>query len=226
MALMKTSPIIEAIHGSLGTVTFALTRHGQQARTRRRHPPPPSADQRTITLAMRTLRAKWYRLADEQRSAWTTFAANVPHHDAFGLIRNLTPQQCFIRYNFERFLVIGRFYTLPKFYTQNVFFSSLDITASAPATLDITPMPLEPFGWIDHIVHIARPLTTRPINHFPRWHRLGWFRTNGAKVIEAGPAFVAKFGNLRTGERIGARAKPFDHNIPYFFMVNGATFVA
>ena len=101
MALFKSS-VLAQVSGSLGGLTFSRNRGGLYLRTRRIPVNPGTEDQQTVRGYFANLASAWANLTAAQRTAWATYAANVPVTNRMGDQINLTGQQMFIRNNAAR----------------------------------------------------------------------------------------------------------------------------
>ena len=91
------SQIVTQASGSIGGTTFAHNRAGMYMRARSIPVNPSSTTQVERRSAMASAVVHWGLMTEVQRSAWRTYAENVPVTDGFGDPQFLTGQQMWIR---------------------------------------------------------------------------------------------------------------------------------
>jgi hypothetical protein len=101
MALIKSSVIAQA-SGSLAGLTFSRNRSGMYIRQRALPVNPSSGDQVTVRSVFGNLSSRWATITADQRTAWSTYAANTPVTNPLGDSIILTGQQMYIRCNAAR----------------------------------------------------------------------------------------------------------------------------
>lgn len=101
MALFKS---LEAasISGSIGGRTYTRSRSGMVIRARAIPVNPASFSQVQVRMTFGNLSARWSILTAPQRTAWETYAANVPILNKLGDSIHLTGQQMYVRCNAVR----------------------------------------------------------------------------------------------------------------------------
>ncbi|MCH8478817.1 MAG: hypothetical protein LAT56_12865 [Wenzhouxiangella sp.] len=100
MALIKPGALIAEIRGSVGGATFARNRGGQYVRNRSIPLNPQSTRQVAVRQQFGNLSNLWSTtLTPTQRTAWSTYAANVPLPNALGEDRNVSGINMFSRGN-------------------------------------------------------------------------------------------------------------------------------
>lgn len=207
MALVKTSPLIAAISGNVPGANFATTPYGAVARARKPKPPPPTSDQLHARRAFQLCRATWRTLTDDQRTAWRTFASNSHYVNRIGITRNLTGQQYFIQTNFYFAILDWPLHSNPPPLQLYFWPNHIILTVVAPNEITVHNKPSYAAPGLPMYVSGSRPFTDSPPSHHSRWATLGLFTTDASGLVYVGPAFVARFGSLQTGEYIGIRSK-------------------
>lgn len=100
MALIETSALINDIRGSVGGNTFARNRGGLYARARRVPLNPRSVRQTAVRSVFGDLSQVWANtLTEAQRTAWRTYADNVPLPNSLGDPRSVTGLNMYQRGN-------------------------------------------------------------------------------------------------------------------------------
>lgn len=138
------STILAEASGSLAGCTFSRNRGGQYMRARVTPVNPNTTQQQFVRSLLAQLASVWSGvLTEAQRSAWETYALNVPLPDSFGDPRNVGGIGMFIRCNVPRLnagdatlLLLPEAPTLYNLgdYTAPV----IDSADAAASTLDIT----------------------------------------------------------------------------------------
>lgn len=225
MAIAKTGPIVGAIAGNLGGANFANSRFGLTLRQLK--PPPPSQNTRQLDIsrAYQLARSWWPNLTDDERTAWRSFAANTLLRNRLGTQRNLTGQQLFIRFNFDSALLGSPTIADPPAPWPFDWPTDFVATVTAGVSAIIAPTPAHLPGGDPFIVAAARPVTTHPINHFPRWSIIGTFTTPLGGLISCLTELQARFGTIRSGERLGLRIRYIDAASPKFGWIEHPTTV-
>lgn len=103
--IARTSALVGAISGSLGSITAKNTRTGLVLA----HRPLKTNSQTTRSFDhrarfLKALRA-WPTLSDAQRTAWRRLAQTLPHNNSLGISRALTGQQLFVSRMISRLLI-------------------------------------------------------------------------------------------------------------------------
>ena len=99
MATFLPSPLFGSISGSLGPLTFKLTRSGPVLSRRPTQPRYRSPKQRKSAARFHNLCLEWHALTPAQRLSWASFATHLPRVNALGIPRSLSGFQHFISHN-------------------------------------------------------------------------------------------------------------------------------
>jgi len=225
MAIAKTGSIVGALSGNLGGANFTNSRFGLTVRKQKPPPAPPTSSQLVITHAYQLARSWWPELTEDQRAAWRSFAANTLFRNRLGTQRNLTGQQLFIKHNFQSAILDVPWRPDPPTPWPFVWPSDFIPTVTAGVSAIIAPTPAYLPGGKPFVVAAARPLTTHAVNHFQRWAVIGFFITPFGGLIDCLADLEARFGTIRSGERIGLRLRYVDVTNPVFGWIQHATTV-
>ena len=135
------SQIFTAVSGSVGGLTFAKNKGGLYTRARAIPTNPNTPAQVAARDALSTLVDAWTNiLAESQRDAWRTYAANTPVVDVFGDPKLLTGQQMYLRSNQPRVRAgVPRVDPGPTIFNLGTFTTiSIAISAAAPNDIIVT----------------------------------------------------------------------------------------
>lgn len=100
MALIKPGVAIAQASGSIGGTVFSHNRGGMYIRNRSQPTQPNTPRQQAVKTTMSYLTAYWNNtLTATQRTAWNTYAANVPLINRLGEAKNVTGLNMFVRTN-------------------------------------------------------------------------------------------------------------------------------
>lgn len=95
---MKYLPMVAGTNsGSLGGTTYSHNRYGQYVRRKAIPVNPNTARQAVNRSRFSAAVIAWFALTAAQRTAWDTYAANVPVTDSLGQSINLTGQAMYVR---------------------------------------------------------------------------------------------------------------------------------
>lgn len=100
--MLIKSALIASGSGSVGGLTLSRNSAGMYFRARTIPVNPATAQQVEIRTILGNLAAAWQTLTVAQRTAWTTYATNVPIVGKLGDPLTLTGQQMYIRCNSAR----------------------------------------------------------------------------------------------------------------------------
>lgn len=100
MALIKLGALAAEVRGSIGGAVFARNRGGQYVRNRSVPLNPQSVRQIGVRQEFGALANAWSNdLTEAQRTAWATYAANVPIPNSLGENRNVSGINMYTRGN-------------------------------------------------------------------------------------------------------------------------------
>jgi len=142
MALIKLGALVSNISGSIGGTTFARNRGGAYIRNRTVPLNPQSVRQTAVRQLFGQLSNVWSTtLTAAQRTAWETYAANVPLVNALGESRNVSGINMFSRGNALILDTAGtRVDNGPTIFTQGPSFTPTITLDEAADTLTVTDL--------------------------------------------------------------------------------------
>lgn len=142
MALIKLGGLVAEVRGSIGGATFARNRGGAYIRNRSVPLNPQSARQSAVRQVFGQLSNLWSTsLTASQRTAWETYASNVPLPNSLGEDRNVSGINMYSRGN-SLLLDTGgtRVDDGPTIFTQGPSFTPTITIDGAADTLTVTDL--------------------------------------------------------------------------------------
>lgn len=201
--------IIGEASGSLASNTFSHNRGGQYIRQRAVPTNPQTSFQQVVRNAVASLTAQWGALTAAQRTAWDTYALNVPLVDTLGEARNAGGIGQYIRSNTPR-LQDGRarIDTAPAIFQLGVL-SPVGITSITAATsvmvITFTAADLwnaTTGGFL--FVYTSRAFSPS-INYFNGPYRLAGRVIGNTGTPPASPQNITIAFTCVAGQRVGVR---------------------
>lgn len=113
MAIVKPSPLVGAIAGPVGGVTFVSSGRGMHVRGLANTVHRLSAGQGEARGVLSRATLAWRGLTDVQRSAWRAGASAIVERNALGVSRALTGFEFFVRSYGRAMLKFGNYYYSP-----------------------------------------------------------------------------------------------------------------
>jgi len=157
MALITYAPLVTAIKGSIGGVTFQNNTAGHIIRTRTRPHRPLTKIQRQGQPVLLQWLPQWRALDLPTQTLWNDFALAHPHTDMWGRLRQLTGFNFFARLNSQLARIYVAPLTSPPAYALPDPCTSVIITLTAAhLNVDYTPDPA-PAG-LSIVFYLTRPL--------------------------------------------------------------------
>ena len=99
MAIARSSPIIGAISGTLGSSTFRQTRYGLVIARHGRRVDSQTPPQQFRRAMMAALHLTWTGLSVQDRATWTNVAQNVTFPNRLGIPHRISPWCLFVHCN-------------------------------------------------------------------------------------------------------------------------------
>lgn len=101
MAIIRTGPIVGAISGSIGGVTFVVGSRAAVVRPRPTRRPRVSSFKRTSDSLFANIRHSWADLTDLQQSGWNVLGPTLSRVNRLGQTSPLNGFEAFVRVNME-----------------------------------------------------------------------------------------------------------------------------
>ena len=193
--------------GSLGGQTSSHNRAGQYRRARRSPVQPTGTGRRGfIRAAFGAASSAWGGLTDAVRMAWASYAASVPYTDALGQSVTLTGHQMYVAIATSLANVGVAPPAAPPVSSATIapVVSTATMTAAGVGTLTLAAG-----GLSTDYVCIA---FSKPMPAGRSFIATFWQQTHiAANVVTAtlfGPAYIAQFGAVHAGQKIGYKLTP------------------
>jgi len=208
---MKYTPsgLASEFSGSIGSTTAAHNRFGPYFRTRTIPTNPNTADQQTFRNVLKTASQAWKNLTEAQRSAWSEAAALIQRIDSLGRVYYQTGHQFFVStcQAIKLYDSTSAFPTDPSTVVTPIDPTSFSATfTTGGATMDVvfadTPVPAT-----TKLVIEATGLLSAGVNYVGRskLRILQIFAAAQASPANIKAAYIARYGALTLGEKIGLR---------------------
>ncbi len=213
MAKILLGATIGDARGSAGAITYSKNQFGSYIRQKVSPVQPRTARQTLVRQLFSDLSIRWGSvLLDSQRTAWLALAAVNPVIDVFGNSQVLTGLQLFQRVNRNlQELGLPILDDAPADQSVNPL-TTLSVAADSVAqTVAITFKP-NPLAATDYLmVFSTAPMSPGKAFYRPLLRLINATGPATASPKAVGGAYVAKFGAIPAGQRIGVKA----------FVVNG-----
>lgn len=144
------SHVFTQVSGSTGGTTFSHNRGGMYTRSRAIPTNPSTPEQVATRSRLTTLSQRWSTvLTSAQRTAWETYASNVPVTDRLGDPILLSGQQQYVRSNTARMQVAAASIIDdgPTTFNLGEFTAPTSISMSAPSSASIAYVTSD--AWVD-----------------------------------------------------------------------------
>lgn len=205
----KFGAIVVDGRGKLGGHVFSKNRGGSYMRTKVTPTNPQTSFQAAVRNRLTAFAQAWRSLTQDQRNAWNSAVSNFAKTDVFGDIKQPTGLNLFVKLNSNLDQVGVASIDLPPLPAEVEPVLTISATATAGiASLDVTftPTPV-PLGTA-FILELTAQVS--PGRNFLK----NEFRV--LEIVDAGDvsptnsviAYVARFGSLIEGQKIGVRMIP------------------
>jgi len=202
MAIIRTSALIGAISGKLGSTVFAHSNTGRTIRSLPRTIKHHSPQALRIKAHLGTAHALWPTLTTDEYNQWTSAAEQSRHTNRLAETRPMTAHQYFLKQNLCDLIALD--FTrkwIPTLYPKASFGSlSLSFTAGAAYYVLIDdPYPATP--WM--LIAASRPIRSTPTRTFKNWRIVYSSGRYGTPGNDISTGLDATLGAPAAGEVIG-----------------------
>lgn len=213
MAKTLFGAIVVDARNKLGGHVFSKNKAGSFVRRKVSPSQPHTPNQSTIRNGLTALSKAWGGvLTDLQRAAWSAFAQNNPTKDQFGSTVQLTGEQTYVRVN-NAILFVGaaRIDDPPLSLTVDSITGFAPAAAAGAGTFSIaTPTPHPEPATTLYSIYVTRQLSPGVESLQSFYRHLMTFAGTAAAPFDIEAAYVAKFGALEAGKRIGVGIRLID----------------
>lgn len=204
MAITSPGPLIGAISGRLGAITFVRSRHGAIARSSQRTPAVGTQLQIRQAAKMQRARLRWQIITQFKRDQWETAAAQVISRDRLGRRHRISGFQLFCKINaisptFDTAIHDDALAAYPR---PKAFVNIFTFSAAGAYTITVAPAPNP--GTIDGLIWCARPISQNTRSSYRRWVPCGLLAAP-ALTHDVRSIVEPAVGTLRRYERVGIR---------------------
>jgi len=193
--------------GSLGGQTSSHNRAGQYRRARRAPTQPNGTGRRgIIRAAFGAASSAWNALTDDQRAAWSSFADGYPVTDALGQSIKLTGHQMYVSVNTALQNVGQAQSANPPVSNATI----APVVATATMThAGVGTLTLAAGGLATDFVCISFSKPQAPGRSFvANYWQCQHILANEVTATLFGPAYIAQFGAVTTGQKIFYKLTP------------------
>lgn len=194
--------------GKLGGHVFSKNRAGAYVRTKVTPVNPQTATQSAVRAILTFLAQSWAGLAGASRAAWDNAVSSFARTDIFGDIKQPTGLNLYTKLNANILNAGGVAITVPpssNVAPANVIFTPAAAAGAGTFTLGFapTPVPANTAYLVDCTPMVGAGISFLK-NRYRRTTQLAAATVTGASISAA---YVAKFGALTAGKKIGVRIK-------------------
>ena len=200
MAIVRPGPLVGAISGAVGGVTFVSGRGSPVVRHRPAMRTVSSPSLAAARGSMQSVRNFWKTLTDEQQDSWTTTARDTPHTNRLGVTSPISGFQLMVQTNIRVVLGGDALESVPLPGGVSAVVQNVTVDFSAAGDYDILGDALDPPTVSRYLLYGWPFYTDKPTRSVPRLRFLrfvagigfgGDFRTQ----------WVDLFGELQVGQQ-------------------------
>lgn len=187
--------------GSQADTTASRNRYGQYYRTRATPVNPNTTAQGAARGRLSAAAAAWRALTDAQRLGWDTLGSQMQRTDALGQTYTLSGFQAYVSVNANLALVgDAALDDAPALQTPEAIATVTPTVSDSALSFAFTPTPL---GAGERILVFISPQVSAGRKFVGNTRFVIGSAAAGSSPIDAESAYVARFGALVTGNRIG-----------------------
>ncbi len=210
MAIIKPSPFVEAISGTIGGITFANSKNGTTVRMRGRKKKATSAPQLAQQAKYADALHQWRDLSDDDRTAWQFSASQIQFPNALGTNRRLNGYQLFMKNKLTPTALFVQRDSIPFVPIVTASATSITPTFTSGGSKLIAWSSPGIFDTALALVYGSRPVTTAPVTAFRFWTSVGQFITT-IPPINVADRWDDLVGDPQPGETVGIRFVPWSN---------------
>lgn len=210
---VKFGSLVVDGRGKIGGHVLSKNRGGAYMRTKVTPINPQTADQSAVRGTLTSLSQSWRALTISQIKAWNNAVQNFQSTDIFGDIKKPSGINLYVKLNSNlAFAEVGTVLSDPPALTTAPVFVDFSATAAAgtPA-LSIVFSPTPVGADTTYVVEATAPQSPGKSFLKNQYRKIKIIPAAGATPNNALAAYVAKFGALVAGEKIGLRIKAVDN---------------
>jgi hypothetical protein len=205
MAKIKFGMMMTDARGKLGGQVFSKNRSGAYVRTKVTPVNPRTTDQQFNRSLLGTFSTVWSNLTENQRNAWNSAVDQWQKTNVFGDLQKPTGKNLFTGLNKVRAQLFPALplLTLPPAKAEFPSVEIVSITFDASTGVATAQLTVGAFEGSTYQVRATPPVSpgTTYVNNLLR--NIGQsFIASGTNQITFGPAYIAKFGQPSTGDKI------------------------
>jgi hypothetical protein len=208
MAKLLFTAFLADMRGKVNGTVFSKNRGGAYARTKVTPTNPKTLAQNLVRSVLTGLSQGWRSLSAANRAAWNAAVGAFPRTNVFGNPKTLSGHQLYVGLNSQLSAAGAAQISSPPTPTGAPAVTALSGAAAAgagtfTATFAPTPVPANSALIIDATEQVSAGKTN--VNNLFR--QLSVVPAAGASPANIAAAYVAKFGTLVVGQKIGLRAR-------------------
>lgn len=199
--IARTSALVGAASGSIGSVTFKNARSGLVIAKRPSKVNRRSERQLTHRSRFQRVTQAWRETSAAQRIAWTRLATTLPHKNSLGISRPLTGYQLYLKFNLHIALVTNAIFPRPPTGLVSVPVISMSLDFEEEDHYEVTcEMPVVTTDNIQWM-YFGRTFSTSRPKFFDNFTYFGQGSfTQGSSMRDFFPDLDAVQGSPRVGE--------------------------
>lgn len=203
--IFRPSPLVGALSGTLGDITFAYTPAGSYMRKAQGASKTATPKQLRQRTRMKHLLRGWRGLTAAEQVTWAQLAASHPYKNRLGVLRHLTGFQLFLKVNGPETLFLDSFLINAPLGTATQQHTSLGPNFSLSGTFVLNKQPASVPGIPKYRIDGARSFSTSRPRHFATWRNI-YFGDNPGNLHDFKSEFITNLGTPGLGEKVAVRA--------------------
>ncbi len=213
MAIYRTGVLAGAISGAVGGAVFVNAPGSKVVRrapvTKRKRTSPLGLIMTRPQSALATARTGWAELTEINRDAWNAKASQISFPNRLGQYRPISGYHLYMKVNVQRTIRLVTPMTTGPGVTRPQGIAELTVVASVASGLDVTiDSPLDPTARLA-IVYGAISWSSTPPKFFRDYRYLGTANFTKAATLELIALWEPRYGDLRLGQHISLKLKPW-----------------
>ncbi len=209
MAIFRQGPILTAVSGSIGALTFANSPRSPYVKTHARLRKRASAQTQTARNNYTAAVRAWRNADQDNRDQWIAAALTTTFRNSIGVLRNISGYQLWMRIQLLRLTSSLAILDSPPQMTTSTPIPNPQLNATVPGGIGYSAAPFDPGGSTFRMFYGARAASIHVPAVFTYWRFLeAGFPLVGSTNLTT--SWEAAFGALIEDDVVAVNAINFD----------------